>query len=204
MLVRSLVLLGVLITGVSSASAAPKRFQWLRAAHAPAVIHLPDGDCLDLRGLPAGWRVSSATTDASAQFGIPGIVTAWLSPRFSVLVNIGDEARLGLFDYRAYGETWAKPVGSKPSSHLPEEDVVGFQASPADDGEIIYVSDSLDAFMECGEQIACTIHDRVEPELVRFNVMIPWNDRSNAADRLAMARRTIQRIRTRCVPVSER
>ncbi len=74
-----------------------------------------------------------------------------------------------------------------------------FSAYAADDGEVVFVSEHLDALMECSAAYGCTIHDGVKPPPVALAVWVPFDDRANAGERLQMARDLVRRSTISCV-----
>jgi hypothetical protein len=170
--------------------------RWLNDRARVPEVRLPDGNCLDMSALRPGWRIAATTSSTKAEFGRPGGQYVPLAPRFSTLVTVGDPvATIGGF--RTYGHAW---VGdNKPSDHDPSRDVPGFEGYPADDGETVYVSEGLGAFMECGVQYGCTVHDGLELRpVVSLDVKIPWSDRDSAKDRLELARKVIGELKVQC------
>ncbi len=172
-----------------------KEGRWLDADARLAKVHLPNGDCLDLSALPDGWRIAATSTPHLAEFGVPGEQYATGAPRFSILVGVGAPGA-GQLDYRTYAEAWLKD--DTPSERDRSRDVASFAAYPADDGETVYVGRELDAFMECGVEYGCSIHDGIKGPPIRLNVSIPWKDRAAAAERLMMARRIVEDLKARC------
>lgn len=120
------------------------REHWIDPDKAVSPVRLADGTCLDLRALPDGWKVSSASNTEGAQFGLPGSVDLKTLPRFRLMIGIGGEAA-GLGGYRSYAQGWAEAGRPRPSENDPALDVGRFRGYPADDGETVYVSEDLDA-----------------------------------------------------------
>jgi hypothetical protein len=162
-----------------------------------AEVRLPDGDCLDLSVLPAPWRISASTTSNNAEFGLPGELFRPYAPRFRHLISVSSPGAT-LADYRSYAEQWLTEDAQKPSAHDPAFDVSGFKGYPADDGLIIYISEDLDAFMGCGLEYGCTIHDGIIARPTRLNVSFPWEDRFHASERLKTSRQLVNTLRTQC------
>lgn len=170
---------------------------WLDRDSPIAEVRLPDGDCLDLSDLPEPWRISSSTTSKNAEFGLPGELFRPHAPRYSHLISVSSPGA-SWSDYRLYAEEWLVEDAQKPSAHYPAFDLSGFKGYPADDGQIIYISEDLDAFMECGLEYGCTIHDGIIARPTRLNIQIPWEDRFHAAERLKTSRQLVNTLRTQC------
>ena len=200
-MVRALLLIGIcgLVGGAAGCSDMP-RDRWIDPEKAVSPVRLDDGICLDLRALPYGWRVVSSSTATGAAFGMPGPIDLKAWPRFGLMVGVGEDDD-AFYRHRHYAQAWATPGQPKPSENDPALDVQGFKGHPADDGETVYVSEGLDALMECSPQIGCTIHDGLQPRPGALFVVTanqPWQ----AADTLRMARGMIRAMHTECASPS--
>jgi len=188
------ILTGLLLWGCHRR--APPAF-WIDPGRAPSPVRLIGGDCLDLRKLPQGWKVASYSTSTWATFGIPGAVTRYGDVHYDLLVDAGAEGSGNLADYRTYVEGWAQHP--RPSPHVAAWDVPGFEAYPADDGEIVYVGKGVDALMECSRgPLGCNVHDGISRHPIALNVEFGFDGRQNAAKKLDFARRLLNDLKVRC------
>lgn len=110
---------------------------------------------------------------------------------------MGEDDGPGLFS-RGYEDGWGEAGGAKPSPRRPDWDVERFEAYEADDGGIVYVSEDLDALMGCWHDFGCSVVDGKQRRPGDMSFLMPTADRSLAAEKLDLVRRTIASIRTTC------
>jgi hypothetical protein len=190
---------------------------WLKPTEAPAPTPIGDHVCLDLHKLPSGWEIPSSSTPDVAAFGLPrGSYGLWeFSWRRGLFyrdileyrVLVTTRRRLGIsenYDLADYARGWAnEPLRNEPK--LAHQDVPGFVAYPADDGEIVYVGRDIDAVMECGTEplkgqraSKCGEFDGLKPGPILLDVSFDYADRRDAAKYLEMARRLANSLKSPC------
>jgi hypothetical protein len=97
-------------------------------------------------------------------------------------------------------EQWVKhpPPQHGRRAHHPAWDVPGFEAYPADDGEIVYVGKDVDALMACEAGSWCIVCDGIARRPVALNVRFGYDARRDAAKNLAFARQVVHILTVRC------
>lgn len=185
-LVTTAASIGLLISGCHNHGATPT---WIDPSAAPSPVRLLGEDCLDLHKLPQGWKVAPYSTRWWATFGIPGQVGRPDDVRYNLLMDVGASAHgRSLADYREYADQWTTRVPPKDGrwGRRAEWDVPGFEAYPADDGEIVYVGQGVDAEMECVPQSGwCIVHDGIKRRPVALDISFGYDRRLNPVRFLA-------------------
>jgi hypothetical protein len=172
---------------------------WIDPSSAPSPVKLEGGECLDLRALPTGWKVSSNSTLNWASFGIPRAVAPNRGLHDDLLLDAGPVGG-GREAPREYVEQWVKrpPPQHGRWAHHTAWDVPGFEAYPADDGEIVYVGKGVDALMECEAGSRCVVYDGIARRAVALNVRFSYDARRDAAKNLVFARQVLRILTVRC------
>jgi len=173
---------------------------WIDPGKAPSPVRLSGEDCLDPRALPTGWKVSSSSSRTWATFGIPGPVAPTRDLRYDLLIDVGAAGSENVAGYRDYAEQWVKrpPPQHGRWAHHTAWDVPGFEAYPADDGEIVYVGKGVDALMECEAGSRCVVYDGIARRAVALNVRFSYDARRDAAKNLVFARQVLRILTVRC------